>query len=119
MSIRRESSVNSILDLSSLCKGMAGPDVKWETHWGVTFVIMWDEEHFLKNIQFAMIQEMMGLGPMRYCIVGNAMLNFTSRLLLLLNYLPQKKMCFYPHLFVLDPPFNCSPWREIGEAISS
>ena len=100
-------------------QGNGWADVKWVTHWGVTFVTMWDEEHLLKNIRFAMIQEMMGLGPMKYCIVSNAMPNFASRLLLLLNYLPQKKMCFYPHLFVLDPPFNRSPWREIGEAISS
>ena len=27
--------------------------VKWTTHWGVTFVTMWDEEHPIKNIQFA------------------------------------------------------------------
>ena len=30
-------------------------DIKWTTHWGVTFVTMWDEEHLLKNIQYAMI----------------------------------------------------------------
>ena len=40
-------------------------DVKWTTHWGATFVTMWDEEHLIKNIQFALIQEMMGLGPMK------------------------------------------------------
>ena len=100
-------------------QGNGWTDVKWVTHWGVTFVRMWDEEHLLKNIQFSMIQEMMGLGSMKYCIESNAMPNFTSRLLLLLNYLPHKKMCFYPHLFVLDPPFNLSPWREIGKAINS
>ena len=80
---------------------------------------MWDEEHIFKNIQFTMIQEMMGLGPMKYCIVYNEMLNFFKRLLLLINYLPQKKMCFYPPRFFLDAPFDHSPWREIGTAISS
>ena len=66
-----------------------------------------------------MLQEMMGLGPMKYCIVYNKMPNFSSRLLLLINYLPQKKMCFYPSRFFLDAPFDHSPWREIGEAIHS
>ena len=78
---------------------------------------MWDEEHLIKNIQFAMIQEMMGLGPMKYWIVYNEMTNFFKRLLLLINYLPQKKMFFYPPQVILEPPFDHSPWREIGEAI--
>ena len=30
-------------------------DVKWTTHWGVTFVTMWDKVHLLENIQFAML----------------------------------------------------------------
>ena len=100
-------------------QGQDWTDVKWTTQWGVTFVTMWDEEHLIKNIKFAMLQEMMGLGPMRYCIVYNEMPNFSSRLLLLIKYLPQKKMCFYPPRFFLDAPFDHSPWREIGEALRS
>ena len=92
-------------------------DVKWTTHWGVTFVTMWDEEHQIKNVQFAMIQEMMGLGPMKYCIVYKEMPNFFTRLLLLIMYLPQKKMYCYPPQVILEPPFDHSPWREIGVAI--
>ena len=80
---------------------------------------MRDEEHLIKNIQFAMIQEMMGLGPVKYCIVYNEMPNFFTRLLLLILYLPHKKMCFYPPQVILEPPFDHSPWREIGEAIQS
>ena len=100
-------------------QGLDWTDVKLTTQWGVTFVTMWDEEHLIKNIKFAMLQEMMGLGPMKYCIVYNEMPNFSSRLLLLINYLPQKKMCFYPPRFFLDTPFDHSPWREIREAIRS
>ena len=100
-------------------QGQGWSDVKWTTHWGVTFVTMWDEEHLIKNIHFAMIQEMMGLGPMKYCIVYNEMPNFFKRLLLLINYLPQMKMCFYPPQVILEAPFDHSPWREIGEAIRS
>ena len=36
-------------------QGQNWTDVKWTTHWGVTFVTMWDEEHLIKNIQFSMI----------------------------------------------------------------
>ena len=27
-----------------------GQNCKWTTHWGVTFVTMWDEDHLIKNI---------------------------------------------------------------------
>ena len=77
-------------------QGLNWTDVKWTTHWGVTFVTMWDEEHLMKNIRYAMLMEMMGTGPMKYCIVFNDTPNFFSRLLLLFLYLPYKKMCFYP-----------------------
>ena len=80
---------------------------------------MWDEDNMLKNIQFAMIKEMMGLGIMKYCIVYSEMPYFFSRLLILINYLPQNKMCFYPPRFFFDAPFDHSPWREIEEAIHS
>ena len=100
-------------------QGNAWTNTKWVSLWGVTFVTMWDEEHLLKNIKFAMIQEMMGIGPKKYCIINNGMPNFVSKLLLLINYLPHKKMCFYPHRFALKPPFHLSPWREIGEAMMS
>ena len=36
-------------------QGNLWTDVKWTTKWGVTFVTMWDKEHLLKNIRFAMI----------------------------------------------------------------
>ena len=45
--------------------------------------------------------------------------NFFKRLLLLINYLPKKKTCFYPPQVILEAPFDHSPWREIGEAIRS
>ena len=31
-------------------QGQNWTDVKRTTHWGVTFVTMWDEEHLMKNI---------------------------------------------------------------------
>ena len=106
--------------LNSYFQSKAKSDVKWTTHWEATFVTMWEEEHLIKNIQFAMIQEMMGLGPMKYCIiVYNEMPNFFKRLLLFINYLPQRNMCFYPPQVILEAPFDHSQWREFGEAIRS
>ena len=62
---------------------------------------------------------MMGLGQIKYCIIYNEMPNFFKRLLLLINYLSQKKMCFYPPQVIFEAPFNHSSWREIREAIHS
>ena len=110
-------------ELNELYSRLIFPRQGWDwtrtTHWGVTFVTMWDKKHLIKNIQFTMIQEMMGLGPMKYCIVYNKMPNFFKRLLPLINYLPQKKMCFYTPQGILEAPFDHYPWREIGEAIRS
>ncbi len=98
-------------------QGDAWANDQWTNAWGVTFVTMWGEEHLLKNIKYAMLLEMMKMGPMKYCIVSNTMPNFSSKVMLLLMYLPPKKICFYPPTYILDGPFNRSPWREIGEAI--
>ena len=69
---------------------------KWTTIDEVTFVTMWDEEHMLNNIRFAMIQELMKARPAKYCIINSQVLEFESKLLLLINYLPHEKMCLYP-----------------------
>ena len=72
-------------------------DVKWTSLWGITFVIMWSHKHLLQNLcLLAMIQEHMGIGPTKYCIVNNWMPKFESNLLLLINYLPHQKMRFFP-----------------------
>ena len=42
---------------------------KWTTIGKVTFVAMWDEEHLLSNICFAMIQELMKTKSAKYCII--------------------------------------------------
>ena len=92
-------------------------DIKWTNIWGITFVTMWSHVHLLPNLKLAMIQEHMGIGPTKYCIVNNWMPEFESNLLLLINYLPHQKMCFFPPQFPLAGPFLHSPWRKIGEEI--
>ena len=94
-------------------------NVRWTTRGGVTFVTMWDEEHLYNNLRLAMIKEMMGVGPAKYCIVNNAMPHFESRLLLLIHFLPHKKTCFYPPREYLGGPFNYGPWLGLGLAIRS
>ena len=91
-------------------QGQDWTDVKWVTHWGVAFVTMWDKDYLIKNIKFAMIWEIMGLGPMKYCIVYNNMPNFLKKLLLLISHLPHKKMCLYPYHTNFDDPFYHLPW---------
>ena len=100
-------------------QGNGWADVKWVTHWGVTFVTMWDEEHLLKNIQFAMIQEMMGLGPQRYCVFFNSTPNFYSKLKLIMSSLPQEKIFLYPAIARLEGPFLQEPWLTRGRALCS
>ena len=65
---------------------------KWTTIGEVTFVTMWDEEHLLSNICFTMIQELMKTRPSKYCIINSQVPNFESKILLLIHYLPPKKM---------------------------
>ena len=101
--------MNSILDSSLHGKAGTGQMSNGLPLWGVTFVTMWDKEHLIENILFVMIQEMMGFGPMKYYINYQILENFFKRLLLLINYLPQKKMCFYPPQVILEPPFDHSP----------
>ena len=116
---RKENLVNSTLGSSSQEKGRNG---RMLSRLPIGELLLWQcgmKITLLQNMQFAMLQEMMGLGPMKYYIVYNKMPNFFKRLLLLINYLPQKKMCFYPPQVILEPPFDHSPWREIGEAIRS
>ena len=91
--------------------------VKWTTMGEGTFVTMWDEEHLLSNIRFAMIQELMKTRPAKYYIINSQVPNFESKLLLLTNYLPHEKMCFYPPKNDLVGPFLRTHWKEIGKSI--
>lgn len=92
--------------------------VKWVTHWGVTYITMWDNEHLLRNIKFAMMMEILGIGPHKYCIVTNIIPNFEKKLMLLMAYLPRQKLCFYLPMFVLHEPFQRPPWRDWGMMVS-
>ena len=104
-------------DTWSMEPGFGWNNIKWTTIDEVTFVTMWDEEHLLSNIHFAMIQELMRTGLAKYCIINSQVPNFEKKLLLLTNYLPHEKMCFYPPKDGLGGPFLRTPWKEIGKSI--
>ena len=114
MGVMREEKKHELWDLYSRLifphQGLGWDDIPWVTHWGVTYVTMWDDKHLLKNIQFAMIQEMMGIGPTHYCIINNVMPNFQQKVMLLINYLSMKKMCICPQEVYLGAPFDRFPW---------
>lgn len=83
----------------------------------VTRVTLWGHKYFLNNLRLAMMQEKLGLGPKRYCVLRTAVDNFNSKLILVISNLPHEKICIFPRLPLLGGPFLHSPWKEIGEAI--
>ena len=67
-------------DTWSMEPGFGWNNIKWTTINEVTFVAMWDEEHLLiSNIRFAMIQELMRIGPSKYCIINSQVPNFEKK----------------------------------------
>ena len=62
----------------SMERGTAWNSVKWTTHCGVTIVTMWDKEPLLSNLGHAMILEIMGIGPAKYCIINNPIPNLRT-----------------------------------------
>ena len=94
-------------------------NITWQTSMGITYVTLWTEEHVYNNLRLAMIKEMMGIGPCQYCVICDPVVNFESKLLLLVHFLPHAKFSMHPSTEDLKGPFLHSPWREIGEGILS
>ena len=67
-----------------------------------------------------MICEAFGLGPQYYCIMRFAHPRFAKQVFLLIQFLPNSKMYFYPNFGLpLRGPFDQSSWtREISVAMS-
>ena len=66
---------------------------------------IWDCCSFLGNLRIAMLMEVVGVGPQRYCIVYDSSLDFYSKLKLILYSLPQEKMFLFPTSARLEGPF--------------
>ena len=50
--------------------------VQWERHWGITIAFLGPRENLIRNLEFAMIQELLGMGPSKYCLVSNKFRDF-------------------------------------------
>ena len=67
-----------------------------------------------------MVCEALGLGPQYYCIMWSTHYGFAKRVFLLIQFLLDNKMYFYPNFGLpLRGPFDQSPRiREISVAMS-
>lgn len=98
--------------------GRSWDETRWVTQGGVTYVTLWGNDHLSRNLKFAMMMELIGLGPHKYCIIANVMPDFEAKLMLTVAYLPRLKICFYPPLFVLNEPFHRQPWKDWGRMMA-
>ena len=71
------------------------------------------------NVKVYILKEAIGLGPNRYCIVFSHNPGFYSYLKMVMSFLPQEKMFFYPAGTTLGGPFLVEPWLSRGRALCS
>ena len=83
----------------------------------VIFVNLRNKENVLSNLKLAMLKEIVGLGPLYYCVIRSYNLDFESLLMLVLHYLPKDKFCIYPENESLRGPFLYEPWKFWGQMI--
>ena len=80
---------------------------------------LFGEYYLLHNIRVAMLKEVVGLGPQRYCVFFDRAPNFYSKLKLIMSFLLQEKMFLYPATARLEGPFLQEPWLSRGRALCS
>ena len=83
----------------------------------VIFVHLRNKENVLSNLKLAMMKEIVGLGPLYYCVIRSYNLDFESLLMLVLHYLTKDKFCIYPENESLRGPFLYEPWKFLGQRI--
>ena len=89
----------------------------WKTLDRITFVKLKNQMNVLENLSLATLKEMIGLGPLLYCILRSYNPNFESLLILALCYLPKEKFCIYPNEEVLGGAFLYAPRDDLGQVI--
>ena len=75
------------------------------------------DDHLEKNLNFALVKEMMGMAPDHYCVIDAYLPDFEYRLMQVLEHLPSHKVCLFPHRTSLGGPFSVSPWDTNGQLI--
>ena len=80
---------------------------------------LFGQHWLLQNLRVAMLKEVAGIGPQRYCIFFNGAPNFFSKLKMILAYLTIEKMFLYPAQESLGGPFLQEPWLSQGQLLCS
>ena len=83
----------------------------------VIFVNLRNKENVLSKLKLATLKEIIGLGPLYYCVIRSYNLDFESLLMLVLHYLPKENFCIYPKNESLRGPFLYEPWKFLGQRI--
>ena len=89
----------------------------WMTDKGLTSVTVFGDNHLVKNLNYAVVKEMLGMGPDRYCVIDTHLPDFEHRLLRVIKNIPSHKVCLYPPRTSLGGPFSVAPWDTIGRLI--
>ncbi len=85
----------------------------------ITCVDLVGSPYLLGSFRIAMLKEIIGIGPQRYCIYFNPGADFYRKLKLIMTYLPQEKMFLFPGETRLGGPFLQEPWLARGQALLS
>ena len=85
----------------------------------MTCIQLYGQHWLLQNLRVAMLREVAGIGPQRYCIVFNQAPSFYSKLKMILAYLPIDKMFLYPAQESLGGPFLQEPLLSRGQLLCS
>ena len=89
----------------------------WINNKGLVSVTVFGDAHLERNLKFALVQEMIGMGPNQYCVIDSDLPDFESRLMWVLQNLPSHKVCLYPPRTSLGGSFFVAPWNTIGRLI--
>ena len=82
-------------------------------------ILFWAPPSLIDNLPIAMLMEVVGVGPQRYCIFFEDTPTFYSMFKLILYSLPQEKMFLYPAGTMLGGPFLHEPWLSRAQALQA
>ncbi len=102
--------------IGNLRGGLIGP---WRTNPSndITCIEFMGTPFLLGSLRIAMLKEIIGIGPQRYCIYFSPGPDFYQKLKLIMTYLPREKMFLFPSDTRLAGPFLREPWLSRGRAI--
>ena len=73
--------------------------------------------YLLGSLRIAMLKEVIGIAPQRYCVYVHSDDQFYRRLQLLMTCLPEEKIFLYPEGARLGGPFLLEPWQTRGQRV--